>query len=200
MVEEFELRSTSAGRSVLGVLVRGTAGGYLRALWFNQPFMRDRFARGQRVLLSGKPKSQRPVLGDDPPDASRRWATTRTSPRARSCPSIRSPKASSSGTCGGSSAACVETYAELLDEVFPPEYLEAHDLWPLRRALPQIHFPSDWQSLEQRPAAVRLPGAVHPAIGPGRSAAAATTQRARARRWRPRPRSTPASAGCSPSS
>ena len=57
VVEDVELRDTSAGGSMLGVLVRG-GDGYLRALWFNQPFMRDRFAVGQRVLLSGKPKHE----------------------------------------------------------------------------------------------------------------------------------------------
>ncbi len=45
--------------------------------------------------------------------------------------------------------AAVETYAELLDEVFPEEYLQAHDLWPLARALPQVHFPADQASLDR---------------------------------------------------
>ena len=55
IVEEVDLRSTSSGRCVLGVLVR-SGGGHLAGVWFNQPFMRDRFAFGQRVMLSGKPK------------------------------------------------------------------------------------------------------------------------------------------------
>ena len=29
---------------------------YLRAMWFNQPFMRDKFREGQHVLLSAKPR------------------------------------------------------------------------------------------------------------------------------------------------
>src|SRR6266404_6812773 len=41
VVEEVELRSTGVGRSMLGVLIRQDRL-YLRALWFNQPFMRDR--------------------------------------------------------------------------------------------------------------------------------------------------------------
>ena len=56
-VEESELRGTGAGRSILGVLVRCNAG-FVRAIWFNQPFMQERFIRGQRVMLSGKPKFQ----------------------------------------------------------------------------------------------------------------------------------------------
>ena len=41
--------------AVLGVLIRSGTD-YLRALWFNQPFMREKFAFGQQVMLSGKPK------------------------------------------------------------------------------------------------------------------------------------------------
>jgi len=34
-----------------------------------------------------------------------------------------------------------------LEETFPPAYLEQHRLWPIERALPQIHFPADRDSL-----------------------------------------------------
>ena len=55
VVEDIDLRNTSAGGSVLGVSIRCQTG-HLRAIWFNQPFMRERFSFGQRVMLSGKPK------------------------------------------------------------------------------------------------------------------------------------------------
>ena len=51
-VEEVELRPTQPGRSILGVLVR-QGNDYLRAIWFNQPFMREKFTLGGGVLLSG---------------------------------------------------------------------------------------------------------------------------------------------------
>jgi len=41
----------------------------------------------------------------------------------------------------------IAAHVDLLDEVFASGYLEEHDLWPLRRALPEIHFPSDRDSL-----------------------------------------------------
>src|SRR5262245_34749102 len=53
VVEEYELRNTANGGSILGVLVR-EATGAVRAIWFNQPFMLDRFRQGQRVLLTGR--------------------------------------------------------------------------------------------------------------------------------------------------
>ena len=42
VVEDIDLRSTSAGGCILGVSVRCRTG-HLRAIWFNQPFMRERF-------------------------------------------------------------------------------------------------------------------------------------------------------------
>src|SRR5262245_33692729 len=53
-VEEIDLRSRGVGRSVLGVLLKQDKL-HMRALWFNQPFLKDKFQRGQTLLLSGKP-------------------------------------------------------------------------------------------------------------------------------------------------
>ena len=62
-VDETDVRDRGGGRSILGVLLK-QGEQYLRAIWFDQPFMRARFPIGQLVLLSGKPKRQRPALGD----------------------------------------------------------------------------------------------------------------------------------------
>ncbi len=54
VVEDVELRHGGGiGRSVLGVLIKQDAS-YLRAMWFNVPFMQAKFKIGQQVLLSGK--------------------------------------------------------------------------------------------------------------------------------------------------
>ena len=42
IVEEVELRELGDGRSLLGVLLKQD-GWYLRAVWFNQPFLKSRF-------------------------------------------------------------------------------------------------------------------------------------------------------------
>src|SRR5206468_5719075 len=43
----------------------------------------------------------------------------------------------------------VETHAGLVDDVFPDEFLDKNRLWPIRAALPQIHAPTNQESLEQ---------------------------------------------------
>ena len=84
-VEESELRGTGAGRSILGVLIRGNAG-FLR-VWFNQPFM-------QRTLHSwstGDALGQAEVPGidvGDVPSAGRPPGGRGRRAPARSCPSI----------------------------------------------------------------------------------------------------------------
>src|SRR5918994_4864814 len=54
-VVEIDARSSGFGKSVVGVLVR-QGNDYLRAIWFNQPFMREKFRQGQHLLLSATPR------------------------------------------------------------------------------------------------------------------------------------------------
>src|SRR3954466_4857469 len=54
-VVEIDGRSSGFGKSQVGVLVR-QGNDYLRAMWFNQPFMREKFREGQHILLSAKPR------------------------------------------------------------------------------------------------------------------------------------------------
>src|SRR5688572_2056441 len=55
VIDEIDLRNTGPGKSLLGMLLRqGTK--YLRCLWFNQPWMRQKLAEGRRLMVSGEPK------------------------------------------------------------------------------------------------------------------------------------------------
>ncbi|MFZ5829007.1 MAG: ATP-dependent DNA helicase RecG [Planctomycetota bacterium] len=146
VVEDIALRTSRSGRCVLGVLIHGETG-FLRALWFNQPFMREKFALGQRVMVSGKPRYEGLVwqmnhpkvehLNDDEDD-----------PGARILPVYPLTEGLAQWQMRRIVREALDAYAELLDEVFPASYLASHDLWPLQRALPQIHFPDDHQNLE----------------------------------------------------
>lgn len=145
VVEDIELRTTGSGGHILGVSIRCRTG-HLRAIWFNQPFMRDRFEFGQKVMLSGKPKYEGLVWQMIHPrvetlDAEEEEPVTKILPvypltagllQWQMRKIVRN---------------ALEHYAAMLDEVFPQEYLEAHHLWPLRQALPQIHFAGDFESL-----------------------------------------------------
>ncbi len=145
MVEEIELRSTGSGGSVLGVLVRCNTG-HLRAIWFNQPFMREKFSFGQRVMLSGKPRHEGLVWQMSHPRIET-LAEDEQAPAGKIFPVYPLTEGLQQWQLRKIVCGALETYTKLLDEVFPAEYLDSHQLWPLRRALPEIHFPSDHESL-----------------------------------------------------
>ncbi|MEN6459645.1 MAG: ATP-dependent DNA helicase RecG [Thermoguttaceae bacterium] len=147
VVDDIDFRGTSTGGCVLGVSVR-CGSGYVRALWFNQPMMRARFEIGERVMVSGKPKHEGLVWQMHHPRVEALDAEE-DEPAAK----IRPVYALTEGLLQWQMRRIVrgalETYVEVLDEVFPEEYLRDHELLPLREALPQIHFPSDQEALER---------------------------------------------------
>lgn len=147
VVEEIELRNTGPGRCVLGVLVK-SGRDYLRALWFNQPFQRDRFARGARVLLNGAPRYN-----------GGRWEMAHPGvvlldegeelPAGRILPVYPLTEGLRQFEIRKVVQAAVAEYASLVEEVFPADFLAAHPVWPIRMALEQIHAPQDMASVEQ---------------------------------------------------
>ncbi len=146
-VEDIDMRNTGPGRCVLGVLVRAGTN-YLRGLWFNQPFMRERFALGQRVMLSGKPKQNGLMWEMSHPRVV--WLEVEEeAPEARILPVYPLTEGLPQWRVRKIVGQAVEEHVGLLEEVFPAEYLEAHDLWPLERALVEIHAPTDGESLER---------------------------------------------------
>jgi len=141
------MRVSPSGKAVLGVLIHCPSG-YLRALWFNQPFMREKFSFGQKVVVSGKPKYEGLVWQMHHPRVET-LAEDEDEPVGKILPVYSLTEGLQQWQLRKIVRAALDTYAELLDEVFPAEYLEAHKLLPIKQALPQIHFPADQASLEQ---------------------------------------------------
>jgi ATP-dependent DNA helicase RecG len=147
VIEEVDLRNTGAGKSILGMLVRsGTK--YLRCLWFNQPWMRQKLVEGRRVLVSGEPvlegmrwemRHPRIELLADDEDA----------PAGRILPVYSLTEGLNQTQIRRVVSGVVESHAQLVEDVFPDDFLDAHRLWPIRAALPQIHEPDSEASLEQ---------------------------------------------------
>jgi ATP-dependent DNA helicase RecG len=147
VVEDVELRGTGAGRCVLGVLVHCGAG-FVRGIWFNQPFMQEQFKLGQRVMFSGKPKLNglfwefaHPRVETLPEDDEE--------PVAKILPVYPLTEGLLQHHLRKIVRETLAAYLDVLDEVYPAEYRESHNLWPLRQALPQVHFPDDQESLDR---------------------------------------------------
>jgi ATP-dependent DNA helicase RecG len=145
VIEEIDIRTTSPGRSVLGVLVRQDRE-YLRAIWFNQPYVRDRLERGRRVLVQGKPKLN-----------GLRWEMAH--PRIEQLddeeevaggtilPVYSLTEGIHQGQMRRIVQAVVREFAPVVDEVFPEEFLREKNLLPIREALPEMHAPRDAATL-----------------------------------------------------
>jgi ATP-dependent DNA helicase RecG len=147
VIEEVDLRNTGAGKSILGMLVKGGTK-YLRCLWFNQPWMRQKLVEGRRILVSGEPELE-----------GMRWemkhprveflADDEDAPAGRILPVYSLTEGLNQTQMRRVVGGVVETHAQLVEDVFPEEFLDAHHLWPIRAALPQIHGPDSEASLEQ---------------------------------------------------
>jgi ATP-dependent DNA helicase RecG len=147
VVEETDLRAGETGRSVVGVLIRdGTQ--YLRALWFNQPFMREKFRAGQHVVLSGKPTMK--AFRWEMAHPRVQWVSAEDeTPAGRLLPMYSLTEGLRQGDVRRITQAALDANLDALDEVFPPAFLAGHNLLPLADALREIHFPASHDRLEK---------------------------------------------------
>ena len=151
-VEEVDSRGTGFGKTRVGVLLNDR-GLLLRATWFNQPFMRDKFQVGQRVQFSAKPKMR-----------GGRWEMTHPHTvwlgdefaEADQQASNRELQAVYSLTEGITqfhmrkiASQVVPKFAEVPDEVFSDALLAEHRLMPIAEALMAIHLPESREQVEQ---------------------------------------------------
>jgi len=148
VVEETDFHGTNSGGCVLGVLVRCRTG-HIRGLWFNQPYLREKFISGQRVMFSGKPKLNGMVWEMHHPQVQALGDDDEEEPVGKILPVYPLTEGLQQWQIRKIVRGALEDFADVLDEVFPAEYLAAHNLWPLRQALPEIHFPSDQESRRQ---------------------------------------------------
>ena len=144
-VVEVDHRPTSSGGSVLGALLR-CQGGNIRAVWFNQPFMLKRLPVGQELLVSGKVRFRGGIWEIVHPDL-KYLEGDDADPRGKLLPVYPLTEGLRQQHLRRVVGAVVESLAEHLDEVFPAEYLAAHDLAPIREAIEHIHAPASRESL-----------------------------------------------------
>ena len=56
-IVDMDQRVSFEGRSSVGILLAIDGGGYVRCVWYNQPFRRQQFLHGMRVIATGMAKS-----------------------------------------------------------------------------------------------------------------------------------------------
>ena len=147
-VEEIDMRSTGMGRSIVGMLLRHDQR-YLRAIWFNMPFMADKFRRGQQVLLSGKPKLNGGRWEMTHPRAQWIDAEEGSALSGELLPVYALTDELKQSAMRRIARQAVDAYVDSVEERFPAEYLARHGLWPIAQSLREIHFPTTKENLQQ---------------------------------------------------
>ncbi|WP_010584112.1 ATP-dependent DNA helicase RecG [Schlesneria paludicola] len=140
VVVDRDAKETSTGKTMVAVLLQAD-GGFIRGVYFNQPYMFKRFELGQRLLVSGKPKF-----------SSRRWEFSH--------PRIQWLGEDDPGDGGGIlpvyslteglaqhemrrlMKGVVEEYAHLIPDPLPESFRERARVIGLANALQQAHLPN----------------------------------------------------------
>ncbi len=146
IVVDRDAKETSNGRNIVGVLLQSD-GGFVRGVWFNQPFMLRKFELGQRVLFSGKPKftlrrwefshPHVQILGEDEGDV-----TGGMLPRYGLTEGLRQHE------MRRLMRNAVEDYAHLMPEMLPENFRQRANVSEIKQALAQIHLPQSVQDYE----------------------------------------------------
>ncbi len=154
---------------MLGVLVQcGPL--FLRAVWFNMPFMAEKFRQGQEVLLSGKPrrKGQRWEMAHPRVQ----WIDAEEGEEAKGelLPVYALTEGLKQGGLRHISRQAIDAYADLVEERFAETYLAEHRLMPIGDGAARDSFPHQPRELAVGAAAVHLSGDADPAVGDGAEA------------------------------
>jgi ATP-dependent DNA helicase RecG len=144
-VVEVDASSSGFGKSRVGVLV-SDGEDYLRAIWFNQPFMREKFRQGQHVLMSAKPRYRGGRWEMAHPRVT--WLHgPEDQPEMRLLPLYPLTEGLAQYHVRRAVSEAVAKFGPVLDEVFSERLLAEYDLMPLAQALPAIHQPADAEEL-----------------------------------------------------
>lgn len=149
-VVDLDGRDLSGGRTLVSVLI-DCGGEYVRANWFNQPYMLKKFQPGTTVLFSGKPKRrggrwefshpQVQYIDDDDPSADGGVLPQYPLTEGLKIQEMRRITRNA-----------VEQFAQFVPEYLPEKFRLAHRLPGIRDALRQLHRPA---TIEQYKAARR---------------------------------------------
>ena len=139
-------RTLFSGRSMLSVVI-DCAGGRVRAVWFNMPFMTRRFAAGMQVVIAGQPKRNGATWEFPHPEV--RWLVAGEDAHASDWLAVY-PLAEGVQQSHVRLAvqAALDHAAGICPEAFPEEMLAAKSLLPIEHALREIHRPSSREMID----------------------------------------------------
>ena len=145
IVQEVSLRPTGRGRTILTVTIMEDQQ-RLSALWFNQPYLQDRFQVDRRVMFSGTFQHRKGRWEINHPQVVH-LENDEDPPGGQVLPVYRLTEGINQYQMRRLVWQVVEEFSEALTETFPESFLVSQQLLPIQAALRQIHEPADQPSL-----------------------------------------------------
>jgi ATP-dependent DNA helicase RecG len=148
-VTSANLKSLGRRRMKLFELSVSDSSGTIKGVWFNQPFMKDRFKVGQSVTLSGTVKQSRWGIGMDNPECEigvpEEGEFIHT---ARVVPVYGATEGLSSKQLRNIISTALKIYQSGLEDALPKEILKKHGFPGLRESVTFTHFPPEKEDID----------------------------------------------------
>ena len=141
-------QSASPGRHVTYVLFRQD-NSFLRAMWFNQPWMMKKFRPGQRYMLQGKSRLQNDRQHMTHPKATLLDASETIQQQQTMLPVYRLTEGINQRQMRKLVAQVVEQFADVIAEALPESLRKQADAIGIGAAIEQIHAPLDQAQVDQ---------------------------------------------------
>jgi ATP-dependent DNA helicase RecG len=123
--------------------------GYLLCKWFNQPYLKDRFQIGDRIVVSGLVLSDHGLSMANPEYELLDSEDAELIHTGRIVPLHPVTGGLSAKQIRQVIKSALEGYLQQIAEPLPPELIMAKDLMGIRQAISQLHFPDAPEILEQ---------------------------------------------------
>lgn len=146
-VHDVDQMVAQSGRHILYVMIRQDQQ-FLRATWFNQPFMTARFRPGQRVMFRGKAKLHGGRFQMTHPKVSWLDDDANVEDNAQLLPVYRLTDGIGQRQMRAVVAQTVEDFVGIVQEAFPESLRQQAGVVDIETAIRQIHSPRNQQEAE----------------------------------------------------
>ena len=146
-IVDVDARSLSRGRTMTAALI-DSAGDYVRGVWFNQPWMRQRLVMGQTVVFSGKPKRHQGRWEFAHPHI--QWLDEEdANPAGGVLPRYGLTEGLSMQEMRRMTRSAAEEYADAIPDPIPESLRQQHQLPALNEAVRRLHVPGSREEFEE---------------------------------------------------
>ncbi len=147
-VDSLDIRASQDGRTTVGVLLKLDQAGFVRLVWFNQPFRAQTITRGQRLQASGLIKSTGISFEMRHPEIQVLDDGDSVEPGLPR-PVYRLTEGLKQRQIADAVKAALDKFEMTLQESLPVDILQKYSLLSIQNALRSIHQPRSMQEAER---------------------------------------------------